>query len=125
MMPRLHELQEKCKDKAEFRLVYIMEAHAQDEWPICSSRCSPGGKKVTYNQPKSIQERISVAKDFMDALQIKIPMIVDTMDNSFEDLYAAWPLRAYIIRDGRIVYKAQPGENMLAMPEIAVYLDTI
>jgi maltose-binding protein MalE len=102
-----------------------MEAHAQDEWPICSSRCSPGGKKVMYNQPTTLEERISVAKDFVDAFQLKIPMMIDTMKNSFEELYAAWPLRIFIIKGGRIIFKAQPGEKMLEMTDIVNVLQSL
>jgi len=117
-VPKLHELQEKYKEKAQFLFVYILEAHAQNEWPISSSRCSPGGKRVIINQTNTIEERLTVANAFIDAFQLKIPVIIDSVQNDFEKVYASWPLRAYVIKNGTLIYKAQPGEKMLEMQEI-------
>jgi hypothetical protein len=57
--------------KCDWMMVYIQEAHAQDEWPISSGRYVPNGKPVIVNQPKSSTERINVCRDFMETYDIE------------------------------------------------------
>jgi len=118
-------MKEKYADRANFLLVYILEAHAQDEWPICSSRCSPGGKKVMYNQHKSLEERNQAARDFIEAFDFKIDTILDNMENEFENKYSAWPLRIYGLRNGIVEYKAMPRDGMYHLEELEAYLDKV
>ena len=47
------------RDRAELRLVYVAEAHAEDEWPISSGRYTADGCPVTLKQPRSAEERIA------------------------------------------------------------------
>jgi len=68
-----------------------LEAHAQDEWPL--------GKKVCVTQHKSLEERIQVAKNFQKDFQFELPILVDKMDNNFDQKYASWPERFYIIKN--------------------------
>jgi len=75
----------------QFIAVYVSEAHA-DEWPL--------GNFVCINQHKTIEERVAAAKSFISKLGFKIPVHVDTMDNSFDNSYYAWPDRYYIVQNG-------------------------
>lgn len=88
-MNRVFELN---SSKMHFIAVYVSEAHASDEWPL--------GKFVSIPQHKTIEERIVAAKNFVSALNFKLPVYVDTIDNSFDNTYYAWPDRYYIIRNG-------------------------
>jgi len=92
----------KYKNRAGFLLVYITEAHANDEWPV--------GKSVSFcNQPKTIGERCDLAKKYSQELnELTMEVAVDLMSNDFENTFAAWPLRFYIVKDGKLVWKAQP-----------------
>jgi hypothetical protein len=45
-----------------------------------------------------------MAKTFIEQYDWPIPTFVDTLDNDFNDKYAAWPDRAYLIYDGQLVY---------------------
>ena len=45
------------RERADFRLVYIAEAHATDEWPIASGRFTADGQAVCLTQPRSADER--------------------------------------------------------------------
>ena len=47
-----------------FRVVYIAEAHATDEWPISSARCNGGRGPVHIAQPKTADDRIAAARAF-------------------------------------------------------------
>ena len=114
-------------NQINFRFVYILEAHAQDEWPICSARWSPTDKPIVYNQTQTIEERLSVAKDFIRDFQFPIPVVIDKPDeNLFEKLYAPWPVRIYILdSDCRLTYKAQPSETMLELNELIAHLQSM
>jgi len=103
-----HQLQQEFANDASFACVYITEAHAQDEWPISSSRYNPNRTPVVYNQPTTIEERIKVARDFATAFKYQIPLLVDPIDNPFEEAYAPWPIRFYVLEDERIVYLPEP-----------------
>jgi len=107
-MPLLNALSKEFTEggQAEFRLVYICEAHALDEWPMGDGFGNSPHKAV--NQPKSVAERIVIAKHFREELKCEIPTLIDGVDDHFERAYSAWPLRFYIIHHGKIAYKAQP-----------------
>lgn len=91
--------------------VYILEAHAIDEWPINSGRCNHGRGPVCVKQPTTNQERLDLATRLRNDFDCKeIPMFVDSVDNEFEKKYAPWPLRFYGIKDGKISYVAHPHE---------------
>jgi len=75
--------------KFHFMAIYIAEAHAADEWPL--------GNFVCVNQHTTIEQRVNAAKSFIANYNFKIPTYVDTIDNSFNKTYAAWPDRYYII----------------------------
>jgi len=81
--------------------VYITEAHAADEWPV--------GKTISaHKQPTSTQERCGLASEFSSTRLTNVPMLVDNISNGFQKAFAAWPFRYYLVKDGKIVHKAQP-----------------
>ena len=99
------------KDHVKLVFVYILEAHAVDEWPINSGRYNHGRGPVSVMQPTTNQERINLATRFQNDFDCKqIPMLVDSIGNEFEKKYAPWPLRFYGIRDDEISYVANPKE---------------
>jgi hypothetical protein len=77
-----------------------MEAHASDEWPIRTSLCIP--------QHKSSEERCDVAKNFIEKYSFQWNTYVDSIQNNFNNKYASWPLRAYVIENGCIKFILQP-----------------
>jgi len=103
VFPLLEDLQEKFRNRVIFKVIYITEAHAQDTWPIRSSRGSKNGKPVLYNNPKDVQERIIIAKDFQRDFNSKIDILLDYTEK-FEDLYSPWPLRFFIFMNNEIKF---------------------
>jgi len=97
----LHQFYQLFAEKAKFLTVYIAEAHAKDEWPV-------GEKVSACDQPKTLEERQTIAKRFVRQHGFKLPMVLDSMDNDFMTTFAAWPIRFYVIQNGRLAYKAQP-----------------
>ena len=83
--------------------MYIREAHPTDGWALPKN-------KFQITDPKTIAERRQVAKTFAADLKVSIPILVDTLDDQVESVYAGWPDRIYIIdRDGKIAHKGAPG----------------
>jgi len=88
---------------ADFLTVYILEAHAVDEWPL--------GTVVQIKQHRVLDERISAAQMFIRDYDFKVPLVVDSIENSFNSVFAAWPERFYIVHNDKLVYIAHPGPN--------------
>lgn len=107
-MPAFNSLLEELGARVNFVGLYIVEAHAMDEWPISSSRANGGRGVVAIEQPRSDQERCEVARRFQEDFHLRVPLLVDPVSNPFERLYAPWPLRFYILHKGEIAYIAQP-----------------
>ena len=105
-MPALNKLYEQNKDKVEFLVLYITEAHPSDVWQMESNIKD----KVVFASPRSEDERASVAGTCVRKLGIKIPALLDEFGNSTESGYTAWPDRLYLIdRNGKVAYKSKPG----------------
>jgi len=105
-LAQIEELQEKYSDIANFVIVYIKEAHPDDEWQMESNEESG----VIYSQPKSTEERRELARAFIDQMDVQTETLLDDIDNTAMACYAAWPERLYIIgTDGRIIYKGGMG----------------
>jgi len=88
----LNSLAQRYAHVCDFLLVYIAEAHANDEWPI--------GNVIDLPQHRSTQQRIDAAKQCIEATQIEWRCVVarcDDDDDPFERLYAPWPLRFFIV----------------------------
>lgn len=97
---------EQYKDRVAFYVVYIQEAHSSDVWQMASNIRD----KVIFRTPQNFEERAEVASSCVRNLGIKIPAVVDDMNNSTERAYTGWPDRIYLIdRNGRVVLKTKPG----------------
>jgi len=94
----MEKMYQEYKDIAEFRIVYIHEAHASDSrWAV------PYAKEKGIKNATDYGERCSTAKRLLSDKSLHIPFIVDGMDNKVNDVYAAWPDRIFVIRkDGRL-----------------------
>ena len=65
---------------------------------------------VLFVSPQSADERAETAALCVVKLAVKLPALVDGIDNRTERAYAGWPDRLYVIgTDGRIRYKSLPG----------------
>ena len=105
--------------QAEFVNVYIKEAHPEDEWQMDSNE----KEGVCYPQPKTTQQRVAIANDFVRRFEYPMPMLIDPIENPANDLYAGWPERFYIIDEqGTIVYKGEPGPFGFHPEEVEAWL---
>ncbi len=101
----MEKMYQKYKDIAEFRLVYIREAHA-----LGSRRESAQAKEHNIKDPNTFGERCSLAASFLDNEKLTVPTIVDDIDNTVSEAYGAFPDRLFIVGiDGKIAYAADRG----------------
>lgn len=92
---------EDYKSRADFLTVYVREAHATDEWQMKSNLKDD----VCYAQPKTLEQRVAIANDFIKRFHYPLPLGIDGMRDAADKAYSAWPERIYIIDEhGRIAY---------------------
>jgi len=92
-------------------MVYICEAHPVDGWwlgrglpGLALKLFAPKAARDVYD-PKTIDERRSVAGKCQAALSYGIRTYVDDMDDKVSKAYAALPTRLYLVGlNGRVLY---------------------
>ena len=90
----------------EFFIVYIREAHPEDGWQMPINV----DEGVVFAQPTTFDERAHVAESCVLHLDLKIPTLIDDMDDRTEKSYAALPDRLYLIdARGKIAFASAPG----------------
>ena len=94
------------KDHADFLTVYVREAHPTDGWQMKSNVKDD----VCYAQPKTLEQRVAIAKDFTARYKFPLPFGIDEMGNAADAAYAAWPERLYVIDEtGHVAYRGGMG----------------
>jgi hypothetical protein len=89
-----------------FLVVYIREAHPEEGWILPENRRSG----VAVHEPTTDVERQRVAATCAVNLELRMPMVVDAVDNAVASAYGGWPDRLYLIRpDGRIAFQSGEG----------------
>jgi hypothetical protein len=89
-----------------FLAVYIREAHPEDGWVMHDNRRSG----IAISDPRTMEERLAVARTCGVRLRLELPMVVDAVDNAVASTYGGWPDRLYLIdREGRIAYQSDEG----------------
>jgi type I thyroxine 5'-deiodinase len=88
--------------------VYVREAHPTDEWQMKSNLKDKDD--VCYAQPKTLEQRVMIANDFIKRFKFPLPFGIDDMSNGADNAYSAWPERVYIIDEsGHIAYRGGMG----------------
>ena len=92
---------ERFKDRVEFVLVYLREAHPTDGWAMEGSMLA---------DPTTPEERIAAATTCCKALSFPFPAIVDRMDDATAVRWSGWPERLFVIsKEGTVVYTGDQG----------------
>ena len=121
----MNEWYAEYKDRADFIVVYVREAHPDDGWQTRSNV----NQDIVYDTPQTFEERKTIAKACEVGLALKIPLIIDKMDDAVEKAYQGWPDRIYIIgKDGKVAYDGGRGPRgfrpKLAMPVLSKMLES-
>ena len=78
---RLNEIYGKYRDQVRFYVIYIREAHPDDGWRVPENL----RQNIRFREPRSEAERKAVATLCQINLDLQMPMLVDTIDNSVEE----------------------------------------
>ena len=67
-------------------------------------------ERVIFRNSTTAAERQEVANSCVRKLHIRIPALIDGIENRVEQQYTGWPDRLFVVgRDGRIRYKSEAG----------------
>ena len=102
------DLYDSYKNDAQILLVYIREAHPQENGQL------PENKHLApIPSAISLEQRRSAATTCAAALQMEMPILVDDLDNHVATTYRAWPYRVYVLdRTGEIAYTSVSAGTM-------------
>ncbi len=102
----IEQLYRRYRDRAEFLMIYVREAHPRDGWRMESN----DRRGVDIVQPATYDERVAVAGQCQERLALETPLLVDTIDDAVGARYSGMPSRLYLIdREGRIAFKSGRG----------------
>ncbi len=103
---RLNELYAKYKDRVQFYLIYIREAHPSNGWQVPNNLI----EDILVVEPGTDAERTEVASACQIALDLHMPMLIDSIENDIDINYVGLPMRQFLIdADGKIVYHGAKG----------------
>ncbi len=86
--------------------MYIREAHPEEGWVITMNR----DEDIRVQDPTSDAEREEVASSCALRLRIKMPVVIDPIDDRLASAYGGLPDRLYLIgRGGNIAFQGEPG----------------
>lgn len=101
----LEELRGRYRDRVEFLVVYIREAHPEEGCVFNRNREAG----IVVHDPNSQEERASVAARARE-LGIRMPILIDDVDDRVASTYGGWPVRLYLVgKDGRIAFQSAFG----------------
>jgi hypothetical protein len=82
--------------EAVFLMIYVREAHPSDGWSM----------GATIRQPRTFEERVSVAGQLVKELTPTVPVLVDEINDPVGHAYSGMPSRLYVIdTKGIVAYK--------------------
>ncbi|MFI5045686.1 MAG: deiodinase-like protein [Acidimicrobiia bacterium] len=105
-LARLDQVCAEYRDRVDVFAVYIHEAHPNDGWQIEVNRT----EGVLYDEPTTMDERAAVAHDLVSREGLAMPVLLDDMANEMDRLYAAMPVRLYLIDEqGTVIFRTVAG----------------
>lgn len=116
----MEAIYQRFRERAEFRVVYIQEAHPTDGWQV-ESNLRDG---IEVAQPTTLAERAVLARECAVRLGLTAPLVLDGLDDAADRAFHAWPERLYVISgDGRIAYQGGKGPYDFKPAELAAFLE--
>lgn len=103
---RLNQLYATYKDRVQFYIVYIREAHPARGWQVPNNLIDD----ILYDEPTTDAERAEVASACQIGLDLHMPMLVDGIDNDIDEKYVGLPMRLFLVDQlGTIAYAGEKG----------------
>jgi hypothetical protein len=117
----LEKLYQTYKDRADFLLVYIKEAHPGSIIEVPAANGSTELQVV--GRTSGSDERLANLRKVMKLGGLTMPAVIDDDEGSVQRAYTAWPDRLYVVGvDGKIGYKGGPGPSGFRVPELEAWL---
>jgi hypothetical protein len=111
---------EEYKDRVAFFIVYLREAHTED------GRQAKANEQdgLIFYQPESLEERVEIAEEMCSTLDLKIPCLIDGIDNRVGTDYTGMPDRLYLVGlDGKVAFKGEKGPKGFKPELLREFLD--
>ncbi len=113
---------ERYGEAVQFLVVYIREAHPEEGWVVTPNR----DEEIVVNDPTSNEERLEVAQACALRLEIRMPVVVDDVNDEIASAYGALPDRLYLIgTDGAVAYQGERGPWGFKPEELEAAIETI
>ena len=81
---------------------------------------------MLFKSPTTDAERADTAEACVIKLAVRLPALLDGIDNHVERLYSGWPDRLYLVgTDGKIRYKSAPGPFGFSTDELEAALQQL
>ena len=110
-------LRTKFSGLADFASVYIAEAHPVEKANFTGN--------IVISTHETLEDRLKAARVLQSSMQGEDNRIlVDSMQDVANELYAAFPERLYVILDGKVVLEGQPGPFGYNIAEIESFLES-
>ena len=119
-MGELEALYDAFRDRVAFFVIYIREAHPEDGWVLTSNRDAG----IALADPTTESERGSAAEECAVRLRIRMPVLLDGLDDEVARQYGGWPDRLYLLdRDGRVAFQGGKGPFGFKPDELGVAIE--
>jgi hypothetical protein len=93
-------------DRVFFVVVYVREAHPEDGWVVTENR----DHEIEILDPTNDAERAEVATTCALRLAIRMPVVIDSVDDHVCRAYGGYPDRLALVgRGGELRYLANEG----------------
>jgi Iodothyronine deiodinase len=114
----LNQLQTEFRERVDFYVVYIQEAHPEGEL-LFGRGGMPG-----VHPPTTLDERATMA-DACSIAEFQLQFLLDDLQDSTADAYDAEPDRLYLIdAEGRVAYKGGHGPQGFQPDELRAAIQT-
>ena len=105
-MPASEAIYDRLRNEVAFVVVYIREAHPEDGWVVIDNR----EDDIRVFDPTTDAERRRVVESCAPRLSVRMPVVIDGIEDGIAAAYGAWPDRLYLVgRDGRIAFQGGTG----------------
>ena len=116
----LQRLYAAYRDRVEFLMVYVHEAHGDDGWQSTINERD----RISVPPVKTIEDKQHNAALCLRRLALSLPAVVDGMDRGVETAYRAWPSAVYLVApDGTIGWRSRLGEQEFSADDMRAALD--